>query len=69
MHFEVHPDPCITPFPNPPYEIYEKYGLEDPRITQIGDVYYLVYTAYGPHGPRVGIGYTKDFEGFDPAIE
>jgi len=65
MHFEVHPDPWVTPSPNPPYEIYERYGLEDPRITQIGDVYYLVYTAYGPHGPRVGIGYTKDFEGFE----
>ncbi len=64
IHFEVDPEPWITPATDPPFEIYERYGVEDPRITRIGDDYYITYTAYGPHGPRVAIGVTRDFRGF-----
>ncbi|HHM24431.1 MAG TPA: glycosidase [Bacteroidetes bacterium] len=63
--FTVDPEPWITPSPDPDYEPYERYGVEDPRITQIGDVYYITYTAYGPYGPRVAIGRTRDFVHFE----
>ena len=63
--FEVDPQPWITPSDDPYYEIYERFGVEDPRITCIEDTYYITYTAYGPYGPRVGIGATKDFVTFE----
>ncbi len=59
--FKVNAQPWITPSDDPYYEIYERFGVEDPRITLIEDMYYITYTAYGPFGPRVGIGCTKDF--------
>jgi predicted GH43/DUF377 family glycosyl hydrolase len=63
--FKGDSQPWVTPSTEPSYEIYERYGIEDPRITQIGDRYYITYTAFGPYGPRVGIGYTKDFVDFE----
>ncbi len=65
IHFEVDPEPWVVPADAPPFEVYERYGVEDPRITPIGDAYYLTYTAYGPYGPRVGIGRTRDFRSFE----
>ncbi len=64
-HFKIEDSPWVTPSQDPHYEIYERYGIEDPRITRIDDVYYITYTAYGPFGPRVGIGRTKDFKEFE----
>ncbi len=65
--FEVDRKPWITPSEDPEYEVYERYGIEDPRITYVpeDDVWYITYTAFGPHGPRVGIGRTRDFEIFE----
>ncbi|MFC1535133.1 glycosidase, partial [Thermodesulfobacteriota bacterium] len=62
--FKVDPQPWVRPSTEPFYEIYERYGIEDPRVTQIEDIYYITYTAFGPYGTRVGIGYTKDFVDF-----
>ncbi len=63
--FQVEGKPWILPAQDPPFEIYERYGIEDPRITQVGDAYYITYTAYGPHGPRAAIGRTFDFVHFE----
>ncbi len=63
-NFKVDEEPWILPSRDPQYEIYECYGVEDPRITQLDDTYFITYTAYGPHGPRAGIGMTKDFVEF-----
>jgi len=63
--FKIDDSPWIVPSQDPRYEVYERYGVEDPRITQIGDEYYITYTAFGPYGPRVAIGRTKDFVQFE----
>lgn len=64
-HFKVQPNPWITPSDDPQYEVFERFGVEDPRITEIDGTFYITYTAYGPHGPRVAIGRTRDFEQFE----
>jgi beta-1,4-mannooligosaccharide/beta-1,4-mannosyl-N-acetylglucosamine phosphorylase len=63
--FDIQPKPWITPSSDPKYEVFERYGVEDPRITEINGSFYITYTAYGPHGPRVGIGRTTDFKHFE----
>ncbi len=63
--FEVENKPWIVPAKTGPFEIYERYGIEDPRITPIDGKFYITYTAFGPYGPRVGIGVTEDFEHFE----
>ena len=63
--FSIDPSFWVTSSSEPYYEVYERYGIEDPRITQIDDIYYITYTAFGPYGPRVGIGRTKDFVDFE----
>ena len=63
--FTIHAEPWVLPSSDPRYEVYERYGIEDPRVTRIGDDYYIVYTAYGPYGPRIGIGRTRDFIDFE----
>jgi predicted GH43/DUF377 family glycosyl hydrolase len=64
-HFTVQDSPWAVPSSDPYYEVYERYGIEDPRVTWIDGSFYITYTAYGPHGPRVGIGRTKDFDHFE----
>lgn len=63
--FTIDTKPWIMPSKDPLYNIYELYGVEDPRITEMDGRYYITYTAYGPHGPRVGLGYTDDFVNFN----
>lgn len=64
-HFTVDKTPWVMPSTDPYFEVYERYGIEDPRITKIDDRYYIAYTAFGPYGPRVAIGYTTDFTNFE----
>jgi predicted GH43/DUF377 family glycosyl hydrolase len=64
-HFGIEPHPWVIPSTDTHFEIYERYGLEDPRITKIGNIYYITYTAFGPYGPRIGIGCTQDFQNFE----
>ncbi len=64
-HFEVEDKPWILPTDDLETEMYERYGVEDPRITRMDDTYYITYTAYGPYGPRAAIGKTTDFEHFE----
>lgn len=55
-HLEIEQTPFMTPV-----DIYEEYGLEDPRITLIDDTYYITYTACSRHGLSVRLASTKDF--------
>ncbi len=63
--FEVEDKPWITPSQQGEWEVYERYGVEDPRITKLDDTYYIAYTAYGPYGPRAALGKTTDFVQFE----
>lgn len=65
INFIVDKQPWITPSHDPGYELYERYGVEDPRITQVDGTYYITYTAFGPPGVRIGIGKTEDFRKFE----
>lgn len=63
IHFEVDPDPFLTPAESGPFARYEQFGVEDVRITPIeGEGYYLTYSAYSPYGVRIHLGMTKDFK-------
>lgn len=64
-HFTVEPAPWIVPAEDGEWEVYERYGVEDPRITFLEGSYYITYTAYGPYGPRAALGKTKDFVHFE----
>lgn len=64
-HFDVEDQPWVVPSEDPRFEVFERYGVEDPRITPLGDEFLITYTAYGPHGPRVAIGKTRDFQSFE----
>ncbi|UCD87358.1 MAG: glycoside hydrolase family 130 protein [Desulfobacterales bacterium] len=63
--FTVQNSPWAIPSSDPYYEVYERYGIEDPRVTWIDGSFYITYTAYGPYGPRVGISRTEDFVHFE----
>jgi len=40
IDFEIDQKPAMVP-----ENIYERFGIEDPRITQIADKYYITYSA------------------------
>ena len=47
-----------------PENVYEEYGIEDPRIARIGDVFYITYVAVSRHGVGTALASTKDFKQF-----
>lgn len=55
---DFDPDSASLIFPD---NIYEEYGIEDPRVTKIGDTYYLTFTAVSSNGINVRLMSTKDF--------
>src|SRR5688572_18116300 len=48
-----------------PENIYEEFGVEDPRITRIGDNYYITYVAVSRHGVSTALASTRDFKTFE----
>ncbi|MFA9478215.1 glycoside hydrolase family 130 protein [Phycisphaerales bacterium AB-hyl4] len=54
-----HDGPVIMPD-----NVYEEYGVEDPRITQIGSTYYITYVAVSRHGITTCLLSTTDFQRF-----
>jgi len=58
--FAVDPQPAMFP-----QEIYEAYGLEDPRITPMGDEYWITYVAVSNWGVVTALARTKDFVEFE----
>jgi predicted GH43/DUF377 family glycosyl hydrolase len=59
IHFEIDETPALFPA-----NIYEMYGIEDPRITLIDGIYYINYTAVSPLGVTTYLTSTKDFVTF-----
>jgi predicted GH43/DUF377 family glycosyl hydrolase len=47
-----------------PSNVYEEFGVEDPRITRIGETYYITYVAVSRHGVATALASTKDFKSF-----
>ncbi len=58
-HFELEPEPVMTPCKRPGcFNEYEKKGIEDPRITEIDGIYYIkVY--YGASDTSICLGTAK----------
>lgn len=60
IDFEIDEKPAMFPA-----NIYEKFGIEDPRITKIGDTYYINYSACSNvTGVTTNLASTKDFKTF-----
>ena len=38
LHFEIEKHPCMLPAKDPPWDICEEKGIEDPRLTEIDGV-------------------------------
>lgn len=65
-HFELEPDPVMTPCKGQGcFNEYERKGIEDPRITEIDGTYYIMYTAVSPYGPLLALAKTTDFKVFE----
>jgi predicted GH43/DUF377 family glycosyl hydrolase len=62
FNFKVSDKPFMTPAKERNFQIYEEYGLEDPRITCMGDEYLITYSAYSRYGVRIALAKTRDFE-------
>ena len=55
--FDIEKQPALFPT-----ELYEEYGIEDPRMTNIDDVVYINYTAVSRYGISVALASTTDFK-------
>lgn len=61
IDFNIEETPCMLPS-----NVYEMYGIEDPRITLIGDTYYINYSACSTvSGVTTCLATTKDFVSFE----
>lgn len=61
FHFQVRPEPFLTPAREGVFAEYEEYGIEDVRICPLEGEYLLTYSAYSRHGVRIGLAKTSDF--------
>lgn len=60
IHFNIDDTPAMKPA-----NLYEMYGIEDPRITFINGRYYINYSAISPvTGVTTRLASTKDFKKF-----
>lgn len=64
-HFQLEPEPVMTPAQEGPFAEYEKKGIEDPRITKIDGIYYIVYTAASKYGALLMLASTTDLKNFE----
>ena len=46
FHFQVNPQPFMTPSKEGVFSAYEEYGVEDPRICEVEGEYLITYSAY-----------------------
>jgi predicted GH43/DUF377 family glycosyl hydrolase len=60
--FKVNGKPFMIPAKEGIFQIYEEYGLEDPRITCMDDEYLITYSAYSRYGVRIALAKTRDFQ-------
>jgi predicted GH43/DUF377 family glycosyl hydrolase len=59
MHFTIDQKPTLFPS-----ELYEEYGIEDPRMTILDGRVYITYTAVSRNGVCVALASTTDFQHF-----
>jgi len=59
--FEVDAEPCMLPGRDPPWQVWEEHGIEDPRLTEIDGKTYIMYTAVGRYGHRIALAGTDDY--------
>lgn len=57
IHFKIQDQPALAPA-----NIYEMYGIEDPRIVCIDKMYYITYSAVSPLGSMISLAATKNFK-------
>lgn len=60
LYFNIDENPALFPS-----NLYEMYGIEDPRITQMGDTYYINYSAISSVGITTCLASTKDFKTYE----
>ena len=60
IHFDVADTPTMYPC-----NMYEEFGIEDPRITKIGDTFYINYSCCASVGVTTCLAVTKDFKHFE----
>lgn len=61
IDFEIDEKPWMLPS-----NVYEMYGIEDPRITKIDDTYYINYSACSTiGGVTTNLATTKDFVSYE----
>jgi predicted GH43/DUF377 family glycosyl hydrolase len=59
IHFDVEGLPAMVAA-----NVYESFGVEDPRITQIERTYWITYTAVSHYGIGTALASTTDFKTF-----
>ncbi len=60
IHFTVEETPALFPA-----NIYEEWGVEDPRITLIGATYYINYTGVSRYGAGTALATSSDMQSFE----
>jgi predicted GH43/DUF377 family glycosyl hydrolase len=60
IHFDIQEKPCMSAS-----NLYEIYGIEDPRITQMNKDYYISYSAISDVGITECLAVTTDFNTFE----
>jgi beta-1,2-mannobiose phosphorylase / 1,2-beta-oligomannan phosphorylase len=60
IHFDVESEPALSPG-----DVYESFGVEDPRITEIDGTFLVNYTAVSPAGIATGLASTSTFRTFE----
>jgi predicted GH43/DUF377 family glycosyl hydrolase len=59
IHFDVEGLPAMIAA-----NVYESFGVEDPRITQIEGTYWITYSAVSHYGIGTALASTTDFKAF-----
>ncbi len=57
IHFKIEEQPAMAPA-----NVYEMYGIEDPRIVFIDKKYYIAYSAVSPLGSMIALASTTHFK-------
>lgn len=59
IHFDVEGLPALVAA-----NVYESFGVEDPRITEMDGTFWITYTAVSHYGIGTGLASTRDFRKF-----
>ncbi|MFW6154593.1 MAG: glycoside hydrolase family 130 protein [Planctomycetota bacterium] len=65
IHFTADDAPAMLPATEPPWQMWEEGGIEDPRITRVDGTFHILYTATSRHGHYIALASTRDFRRFE----